>query len=110
MDEMDVKGSSCSNCSRTIVPMRETCPYCGPNERMTPVQLSNQGVILSYTILEMPTQGFIPPVMLALVKLDKGAVILALADKNEIEKVKIDTIVLLQQDDEGRFVISTGSQ
>ncbi|MFW9967620.1 MAG: OB-fold domain-containing protein [Candidatus Thorarchaeota archaeon] len=77
---------------------------------MTSVQLSNRGVILSYTSLDAPIEGLIPPVMLALVELDRGAVILALADKNEIENIEIDNAVLLQQDDENRFAISTAPQ
>ncbi|MFW9888672.1 MAG: OB-fold domain-containing protein [Candidatus Thorarchaeota archaeon] len=75
-----------------------------------PVLLDNRGIVLSYTILETSTKGFDPPVLLAMVELDKGAVILALADKSEIRNVKIDTPVLIHFDDEERFMLSVVSR
>ncbi|MFW9863136.1 MAG: Zn-ribbon domain-containing OB-fold protein [Candidatus Thorarchaeota archaeon] len=107
---MEIQGSSCSKCTRTIVPERDTCPYCGPGNQMMPILLDNRGIILSYTVIEMPTKGFDPPVLLALVELDKGAVILALGEKSDIEHVKIDAPVLIHHDDKERFLLSAASR
>lgn len=86
--------------------MRNICPYCGPSQVMMPTQLNNKGIALSYTVLDMPPDGFEQPVLLALVELEKGAVVLALADRAEIEKVEIDAQVTISRDEAGRFLLS----
>lgn len=99
---MKIEASSCSRCGQTIVPPRETCPYCGNSAGvMTSLSLDNRGVIVSYTTLNVPPEEFSSPVRLALVKLEKDVIILSLADSNDI--VHIDSKVEIMVDNENRF-------
>jgi len=109
--KLNIQASRCRTCERAIVPPRKTCPYCGINVgEMTQVNLDALGVVLSYTILEMPPSGFESPVLLALVELDQGARILGLADKNDIDNIEIGKEVEIEQDAEGRFLIRKRSR
>ena len=98
-----IKASECKNCKRRIIPSRDTCPYCGADDSVD-VDLSENGTILSYTVLQMPPEGFEPPVLLGLVELDGGAVTLCLGSTESIGKVTMGSEVLVNQDSEGRFL------
>ncbi|NHJ12956.1 MAG: hypothetical protein EAX95_04730 [Candidatus Thorarchaeota archaeon] len=103
---LSIQASRCRICERTVIPPRDTCPYCGISAGdSSPVKLAARGVVLSYTILEMPPSGFEPPVLLALVELDQGARILGIADKKDISSIGIGKEVEIQQDSEGRFLL-----
>ena len=71
---------------------------------MNDVDLNDKGTILSFTILRMPPQGFEPPVLLALVKVDNLAVSLCLGSSSEVESMKIGAPVSVREDEEGRLL------
>lgn len=100
--EMKIEASSCRRCGQILVPPRETCLYCGKAAgAMQMVSLDNKGIIISHTTLHVPPQGFSEPIGLALVKLDKEAMVLCLAEKEE--EVQIDARVEVTLDEEKRF-------
>ena len=103
MSGLTIEGSLCKECGRVIVPPRETCPYCGMKAGPMEIQeLHNRGIVLSYTTLMMPPEGFRAPLMMALVELDYGALILCLA--RDIDSlVKIGDTVEVTIDSNGRF-------
>ncbi|MGY5852311.1 MAG: zinc ribbon domain-containing protein [Candidatus Thorarchaeota archaeon] len=104
---MNIEASRCSKCERVTVPPRSICPYCSTNaEPMDRIDLNDKGSILSYSVLEVPTEGFNAPLLLALVELEHGAVVLSMGDRNLSESVNIGTNVRLSTDDIGRFKFS----
>lgn len=100
---MKIPASHCKRCSRTIVPPRDTCPYCGKSaETMIVQEIEGRGEVLSFTILQMPPEGFRPPLKMALVRLGQGAVVLCLAGEDE-DDLRIGAQVTIDQDSECRF-------
>ncbi|MFW9786962.1 MAG: Zn-ribbon domain-containing OB-fold protein [Candidatus Thorarchaeota archaeon] len=104
-----ITGSRCRSCERTIVPPRETCPYCGkragPMERL---DLPPIGSVQSYTTLQNPRKGFNAPLSMALVKLRNGALILCLAEE-DVRPIKIGDQVEIGLDSENRFIYRTAT-
>ncbi len=99
---MRIKASLCKNCNEVTVPPRETCPYCGTAaESMESIVLDSKGVVTSHTRLHTPPQGFSTPVDLSLVQLERGAIILCLAESDE--EVHIGSSVEITLDGENRF-------
>ena len=108
MLEQNIASSKCNDCSRVIVPPRETCPYCGKNAGlMEKMDLPNRGVVQSYTTLQMPPEGFKAPLPMALVELNHGALILCLACDQNGSPVNIGDQVEIETDSEGRFCYRT---
>jgi len=103
---MGINASKCMGCDRAIVPPRLTCPYCGKSTgNMIPVQLKNEGTILSYTLSQMPPEGFKSPLLLALVQLEQSAVVLCLGDLSDSVSLEIGMEVFVKEDGEGRFLL-----
>jgi uncharacterized OB-fold protein len=70
------------------------------------LDLSNQGIILSYTLHHIPPDGFEAPLLLALVKLENNAVVLCNGDISDASRIKIDQTVSLGIDELGRLKLS----
>lgn len=104
MKNMKIQASRCTHCSRTIVPPRDVCPYCGKAAgKMIMQKIDGKGTVLSYTTLEMPPEGFNPPLTMALVQLNQGAVILCLAGDEENGELRIGARVIVDADSDDRF-------
>ena len=73
---------------------------------MEMLDLSNHGVVLSYTIHHMPPEGFEVPLLLALVKLDENAVVLCTGNIADADRIRIDQDVFVEKDESGRFRLS----
>lgn len=85
-----IESSVCEMCKRAIIPPRIICPYCGIKAgRMKRIDVSPEGEILSYTVLEMPPEGFAAPILLALIEFDQGAIALCRGDTRDIASVRI---------------------
>jgi len=70
---------------------------------MEKIELSNQGVVQSYTTLQMPPEGFKAPLSMALVELEHGVLILCLASEQSGSPVNIGNRVEIEVDSEDRF-------
>ncbi|MHA1864832.1 MAG: Zn-ribbon domain-containing OB-fold protein [Candidatus Thorarchaeota archaeon] len=104
MSDIRIKASRCSECDKVIVPPRDLCPYCRHMSATTNiVELSNEGKVLSFTELHMPPDGFTPPMMMALVELEFGAVVLCLGEDDNDSVVEIGSQVELTVDIEERL-------
>ncbi|MHA1943295.1 MAG: Zn-ribbon domain-containing OB-fold protein, partial [Candidatus Thorarchaeota archaeon] len=83
---------------------RETCPYCGLKAGvMESLELDGQGTVVSFTTLQMPPEGFEPPLTMALVELEHGAVVLCLAKYTNEAAIEIGDPVSLSFDSEMRL-------
>ncbi|TFF94990.1 hypothetical protein EU546_04130 [Candidatus Thorarchaeota archaeon] len=106
--QMKILASKCLTCSRAVVPPREICPYCGKrSERMRDIELIPEGEVVSYTLLHMPPEGFEPPLLMALVRLEHDAVVLCLLEEGlEEPAMEVGTKVRISIDDQERLRFS----
>lgn len=110
MSGQTITSSKCNDCSRVVVPPRETCPYCGKSAGpMESLELPNRGVVQSYTTLQMPPEGFKAPLPMALVELEHGALILCLARDQSEPPVNIGDKVEIEVDSDDRFCYRTNT-
>jgi uncharacterized OB-fold protein len=70
---------------------------------MKKVELSNRGIVQSYTTLQMPPEGFKAPLPMALVELEHGALILCLASQQSATPIDIGDAVEIEIDSDERF-------
>jgi uncharacterized OB-fold protein len=104
MSDIRIKASKCTNCDKVIVPPRDLCPYCRHKPSgFNIIELRNEGKVLSFTEVHRPPEGFEPPLNMALVELEFGAVVLCLAENDFDSSVEIDSKVILSLDNECRL-------
>lgn len=70
---------------------------------MESIELENHGTVVSFTTLQMPPEGFNPPLTMALVELAHRAVVLCLAKDQSESTIKIGGRVTLSLDSEKRL-------
>jgi uncharacterized OB-fold protein len=70
---------------------------------MESLELDGRGTVVSFTTLQMPPEGFNPPLTMALVELEHGAVVLCLAKDHNESSVEIGNQVDLSFDSEERL-------
>jgi hypothetical protein len=74
-------GNECPECKKVYFPPRAVCPHCLTRRksmgRLTPVQLSGEGEVFSFTVVHDPADGFEMqvPYVLALVKMKEGPIL-----------------------------------
>ena len=86
-----MQGSTCT-CGKIVSLNRKLCPYCG--KLMTPTELGNNAIILTYTNLYTVPEGFKSPIFLVLVELQQGAKLLCeCKNENDLEIGKKGKIV-----------------
>jgi len=76
---------------------------------MDSLELESQGTVASFTTLQSPPEGFEPPLTMALVELEYGAMVLCLAKDLEVSSLKIGDRVILSLDDEERLLFEHDS-
>lgn len=71
---------------------------------MEPAELAAYGEVISYTTLHMPPEGFDPPLMMALVRLDRDATVLCLLEgETDLPNIGIGAKVELSLDEADRL-------
>ena len=75
---MGLKISVCEECGEVMVPPRLKCPEC--RREMKVFDASGMGVVVTHTTVHVVPEGFDPPIMVGLVRLDAGGQVLARAD------------------------------
>ena len=104
MSDTRIKASKCPECDKVIVPPRNLCPYCRhKSSGSNIIELGNEGEVLSFTELHKPPEGFTPPLKMALVELEFGAVVLCLGGEDIESTVEIGSRVKLSFDSEKRL-------
>ena len=107
MSDVRIKASKCPECDKVIIPPRDLCPYCRHKSTETNIiELGNEGEVLSFTELHKPPEGFEPPLKMALVELEFGAVVLCLSEDDFDSSVEIGSRVILSYDDAQRLRFS----
>ena len=86
--------STCT-CGKIVVLKRELCPNCGNS--MTPIEIENDAVLLSYTTIYTVPEGFKAPILLVLVETGQGTKLLCRCkSENDLEIGKKGKIVVEQ--------------
>lgn len=89
-------GSKCKNCEAAFTPPRPLCSRCGGETEI--INLKGEGTIESFTVIHVPPTFLKDacPYILALVKLEEGALIMGRLlgyDPNKPEEIKIGSKV-----------------
>jgi len=103
MSIIQIPASRCTKCEKVIIPPRDLCPYCRTTSTNL-IHLKNVGSVLSFTKLLKPPEGFKPPLTLALVELEFGAIVLCLESQRFEDEIEIGDQVELTFDNEDRFL------
>jgi uncharacterized OB-fold protein len=104
MSDIRIKASRCQKCDKVIIPPRDLCPYCrSKSDGTNIVELGNEGTVISFTESHKPPEGFNPPLMLALVELELGAIVLCLGADDSDSALEIGSKVILSPDSENRL-------
>lgn len=61
----------CRACNTIYFPPRPFCPACGSRD-VEVIEASGRGTLYSYTISHLPTPGYEPPFIVAVVMLEEG--------------------------------------
>lgn len=75
--EGTLTGIKCGGCGTLAIPPRELCPACGERQ-WSPVRLSGDGEIVSFTVIRIPPRGHAgdAPYAIAAVRLVEGVSVL----------------------------------
>ncbi|WP_456475684.1 Zn-ribbon domain-containing OB-fold protein [Candidatus Pyrohabitans sp.] len=84
-------GRRCRRCGRVYFPPRNLCPNCRRRSELEDFKLNGRGEVVSYTVIHTPPEGFDrqAPYIMALVKLEEGAMVTAQIVDVSLEEVKI---------------------
>lgn len=83
-----LEGQVCAGCGAVQFPPRPVCQGCRGTD-LAPHRLSGRGEVFTYSHAVQAPAGFVPPHMMALVKLEEGVVIAAQLTDVEPEEVEI---------------------
>ncbi len=74
-------GTECTECGYVCYPPKAACPRCGSRE-IREIHLPREGKVLTYTVLNVPVEGFESkvPLIIALVELGKARILTQLTD------------------------------
>ncbi len=87
------KALRCRGCGEVIYPPKKACPYCGSRD-LEEIALPRRGRVVTYTVINVPIEGFPKPTVIAVADLG-GAKVMAqvvegaelLAEGAEVEVV-----------------------
>lgn len=83
-----LEGQTCSACGAVQFPPRSSCSACRAPE-LERRRLSGLGTVYSYSQASQAPEGFAPPHLMALVRLEEGPVVAAQLSDVEPEEVEI---------------------
>lgn len=92
-----LEANECKKCKIKFFPPRLICPECG-NQELEKTKLSDQGKVLSYTIIRVPPQQFVDqaPYAMAIVELDDGVNVMAQLVDCSFDEIKIGMKVKIE--------------
>ena len=72
---LGLKALKCRRCGEVIYPPKRACPYCGSRD-LEEVTLPRRGRVVTYTVINVPIDGFPKPTVIAVADLG-GAKVMA---------------------------------
>ena len=90
---LGLKALRCHGCGEVIYPPKKACPFCGSRD-LEEIALPRKGRVVTYTVINVPIEGFPKPTVIAVADLG-GAKVMAqvvegvelLAEGAEVEVV-----------------------
>lgn len=101
MTARELAGSRCLACASAYVPPRRRCVACGGETE--PHAVAGTGVLLTWTRVERPPEGFEAGRVVGVVRLDAGPSCLAEAALGGGEQVELDGAVTVEPGTDGRL-------
>jgi uncharacterized OB-fold protein len=91
-----LEASKCTGCGKINFPPRLVCPSCSSREFET-VKLSDEGKILTYTIIRVSSETFSreTPYAVAIIEVNDGARLMAMIADTDLDNVAIGKNVKL---------------
>jgi uncharacterized OB-fold protein len=91
-----LEASKCTGCGKINFPPRLVCPFCSSREFET-VKLSDEGNILTYTIIRVASETFSreTPYAVAIIEVNDGARLMAMIADTDLNNVAIGKNVKL---------------
>ena len=83
-----LEGQRCSSCDAVQFPARARCGSCAGSE-LASHRLSGSGTVYSFTEMATAPDGFAPPHLMALVRLEEGILLAAQLTDVEPEEIEI---------------------
>jgi hypothetical protein len=83
-----LEGQACASCGAFQFPARMACRACG-GTRVERRALSGRGTVHSYSEIAQAPEGFEPPLLMALVRLDEGVIVAAQLTDMDPEDIDI---------------------
>jgi len=83
-----LEGQRCSSCSAYQFPSRIACRSCG-DEALRSHTFSGRGTVYTYSEVAQTPDGFEPPHLMALVRLEEGVLVAAQLTDVEPEEIEI---------------------
>lgn len=65
---LGLKAVRCRSCGEVIYPPKKACPYCGSRD-LEEVALPRKGKVVTYTVINVPIEGFPKPTVIAVAEL-----------------------------------------
>jgi len=85
-------GLRCRECQAVIVPPKMVCTHCQSAD-LEIEEIIGEGEIQTYTVVRVAAEGFVPPMVVALVQLKAGALVMGNVNNVDPNKVTMDTLM-----------------
>jgi uncharacterized OB-fold protein len=69
-DDIEKLEARLCHCGQVMIPPRGKCISCSGSDIGKIIEISNKGKLLSFTVLNIPPEGFNSPLILGLVEID----------------------------------------
>lgn len=91
LKEDKLLGLRCNKCGAYTVPPKKVCMEC-TSEDLDIVELGGKGEVQTFTVVRVAPEGFEPPYVVALVKLDEGPWVMGSIPELEADKATMDLV------------------
>ncbi len=91
---LGLKALKCRGCGEVVYPPKRACPYCGSRD-LEEVTLPRRGKVITYTVINVPIEGFPKPTVIAVADLGGAKVMAQVVEGAEelAEGAKVEVVL-----------------
>ncbi len=91
---LSLKAFRCRRCGEVIYPPKRACPYCGSRD-LVEITLPRKGRIITYTVINVPIEGFSKPTIIAVAELGGARVMAQVVEGAEhlVEDAEVEVVL-----------------
>ncbi len=91
---LGLKALKCRRCGEVIYPPKRACPYCGSRD-LEEVALPRRGKVITYTVINVPIEGFPKPTVIAVADLGGAKVMAQVVEGAEelVEGAEVEVVL-----------------